>query len=397
MGNADKEHFDSYRDQTRIKHTILERYLRAYFTIMNKRADRLVYIDGFAGRGSYASQTGPVDGSPLRALGAIASIERLRGKVETLFIERDRRYLKSLQEAVELFCIEEPDLLRPELGEGRFARVLTDKLDAAERAGSRLPPTFLFVDPCGVQGTSFEVISRVLERPLCEAFIFFNLDGISRIIGQDNSDSETLAEVLGSEARVKDFLDALRPLRNPQAREDHIIHTYRNLLSNETPATYIAPFRVEFEERRRTSHYLIHATKHKLGFKIMKDIMWQNGRRQDGPGGLEYQQASMEKQFSMFDYQQATVVKTITRELETCTRCRVEHFTDQLAGRAEDLVAPRGYRDALQHMERQGTIIVEAKDGSGERAKRQPGTLGDEYFVTLSRNHAPPQTSMFRP
>ena len=66
-------------------------------------------------------------------------------------------------------------------------------------------------------------------------------------------------------------------------------------------AKYIIPFRVEHQDQRRTSHYLIHASKHPLGFRIMKDVMWRRGHGEDEPGGLELRQKSRTDFVPMFD------------------------------------------------------------------------------------------------
>ena len=66
----DREHFEDYREQTQIKHSILAAYLPAYYHILKGSNDNLIYIDGFAGPGAYV-QTGTGDtfnGSPILAL-----------------------------------------------------------------------------------------------------------------------------------------------------------------------------------------------------------------------------------------------------------------------------------------------------------------------------------------
>src|ERR1051325_7888363 len=45
----DREHFEDYREQTQIKHSILAAYLPAYYHILKGSNDNLIYIDGFAG------------------------------------------------------------------------------------------------------------------------------------------------------------------------------------------------------------------------------------------------------------------------------------------------------------------------------------------------------------
>lgn len=65
QGN-DREHFDDYREQTQVKHSILAAYLPAYYHILKRSNKNLVYIDGFAGPGAYVqTRTGKTfDGSP---------------------------------------------------------------------------------------------------------------------------------------------------------------------------------------------------------------------------------------------------------------------------------------------------------------------------------------------
>ncbi len=61
--------FETYRAQTLAKHTIVEKYLFAYFNILKGRNTNLIYVDGFAGRGTYDAEGGKaVPGSPIRAL-----------------------------------------------------------------------------------------------------------------------------------------------------------------------------------------------------------------------------------------------------------------------------------------------------------------------------------------
>src|ERR1051326_8578928 len=83
----DREHFEDYREQTQVKHSILAAYLPAYYHILKRSSKNLVYIDGFAGPGSYVqSQTGKTfDGSPLLALQLIADNEDFSRQVRTIF------------------------------------------------------------------------------------------------------------------------------------------------------------------------------------------------------------------------------------------------------------------------------------------------------------------------
>ncbi|MDX9724106.1 MAG: three-Cys-motif partner protein TcmP, partial [Myxococcota bacterium] len=147
MATSDRSHFDQYREQTQAKHTIVEKYIKVYFSIVKKSDKNLVYLDGFAGRSSYTGENGErVDGSPLRALRAIASSRDLATHVTTIFIEQDREYCDALQTAVSEFYNKNPGIREPLVVPGTFPAVVTDLLD---RIGGKLAPTFVFADPCG--------------------------------------------------------------------------------------------------------------------------------------------------------------------------------------------------------------------------------------------------------
>ncbi|HKR12555.1 MAG TPA: three-Cys-motif partner protein TcmP [Pyrinomonadaceae bacterium] len=313
MTTSDRKHFENYRDQTRVKHEILEAYLPAYFHILKASNQNLVFIDGFAGRGTYTmSGSGEIfDGSPLRALKLIARNSQFATQVSTIFIESDRVLFDQLKTKVDDFVATHPEVRRPLCLDGRFSDRLNEVLDKLE---GNLAPTFLFVDPCGVSGASFNTIQRVMNFRKCEAFIFFNIDGVRRIAGLE-SVSDVLIELLGSEARANEFHNALRASSDVQERERMILTHYCAALREEIGARYLIPFRVEHEEQHRTSHYLIHATKHPLGFKIMKDVMWRRGHSEEQPGALELRQSSRTNLIPMFD-QRGDIKKEILSALE---------------------------------------------------------------------------------
>jgi hypothetical protein len=169
---SDREHFEDYREQTQVKHSILAAYLPAYYNILKQSSKNLVYIDGFAGPGCYVqSTTGQTfDGSPILALQLIASSDDFSKQVSTIFIEADDELFSQLKERVDKFYQENPNIRKPIYRCGTFSEALNEILGRVMRS---LAPTFLFVDPCGVSGTSFAAISSVMANEKCEVFIFF--------------------------------------------------------------------------------------------------------------------------------------------------------------------------------------------------------------------------------
>lgn len=224
----DREHFEDYRDQTRVKHEILSAYLPAYFRIVQRGSPNLLFIDGFAGRGTYArASTGDsVDGSPLRALKLIAESRDFSDKVSTIFIESDPELFSELASKVEEFYTTHPSIREPMTILGTFAERISEILNVVE---GNLAPTFLFVDPCGVSGTSFSSIRQVMDCDKCEAFIFFNIDGVRRIAGLDSL-SDVLVDLMGSRERAQSLYDSSRSASTAQEREELILSHYRTAL-----------------------------------------------------------------------------------------------------------------------------------------------------------------------
>lgn len=381
----DREHFESYRAQTFAKHTILEKYILAYFNILKGYNRNLVYIDGFAGRGFYMSPDTRerVDGSPLRALRTIASSPDLSAKVSTIFIEKDAGLAADLRATVERFRAEHPQIREPQIAVGEFATKLEDELDALDARAVRLAPTFLFVDPCGVAGASFETIRRFMTNDGCELLLFFNIDGVRRILGLREDMGSTLTELLGSRDRATELLAAVDKHPTPARKEECIVRYYDELIRAQTGAPFVTMFRVESEERRATSHYLIHVTKHPLGFRIMKDVMWEVGRTDEGVGGLALEQASFTDAPLLLKARWELVKAHVVAELRDRPR-RVAYFYETLVVQPHSALCEKAYRRALLELEGEGTVCVLAKDGSGALAgKRRPGTLAKDYFVRL--------------
>ena len=81
---------------TEAKHAILRRYLAAWFPILGKHHDRVVYFDGFAGPGRYSHGE---DGSPVIALKVARDHSHPTWKeIIFIFVEEDRDRAAWLQD-----------------------------------------------------------------------------------------------------------------------------------------------------------------------------------------------------------------------------------------------------------------------------------------------------------
>ena len=70
---------------TLAKHKILERYLQAWYPILNTYNRRIIYLDGFCGPGCYS---GGEPGSPIIAIDtALTHRSKMVGEVVFVFID----------------------------------------------------------------------------------------------------------------------------------------------------------------------------------------------------------------------------------------------------------------------------------------------------------------------
>ena len=167
-----------------------------------------------------------------------------------------------------------------------------------------------------------------------------------------------------------------------------ILTSYRDALRQDMGMVYTIPFRVEFEERQQTSHYLIHSTNHPLGFRIMKEVMWNHGHSEEGEGALQLVQSARTDYVPLFDPRH-DVKQEILDALAKGPR-PVNLFYSDWVVRPDDLLCQPAYRQALLQLEGSGQIEVLDKDKrtpkpakSRKRHKGKP-TLGEGYYVRLA-------------
>jgi hypothetical protein len=194
---------------------------------------------------------------------------------------------------------------------------------------------------------------------------------------------------MGSTQRAEELYHKLRQTDDVAARETIILSEYCKALRKEMDIRYIIPFRVEHEDQMRTSHYLIHASKHPLGFRIMKDVMWRRGHGEDEPGGLELRQRSRTNFVPMFD-RHADIKAEILNALKA-RPLRVSVFYEDRTMRPDDMHCEAAYRQALIELESTGQIEVLSKDAKNvvnantRRKIRGKATLAKDYYVRLKK------------
>lgn len=164
--------------QSLFKHELLSHYLETFTSMTGKYApgNRVVVLDGFAGRGRYPDGQ---PGSAERILRAMLSQKRFRD-IDAFFVEKKASDFRVLAEVVAEYVAQGVD------GVALPGKV-EDHLDHVVAAADGVP-LFLFLDPCGA-GVSFDRLASLLtetrsgKKPVTEVLLNFSAEMSRRVSG----------------------------------------------------------------------------------------------------------------------------------------------------------------------------------------------------------------------
>jgi len=336
------------QEHTAVKHEILQKYLTPWTQILSSGFDRVHYFDGFAGRGRYE------DGEPGSPVLAMRAADRHAENLEQFlctFVELNDENFQDLEAVVEEEEKNCTDKVQVITENAKFEDVVDDI--TADLDGEIIP-SFFFVDPFGYEGMPFETVADIinLREEGVEVFLTYMVRDIRRFLtSEDHEDSIT--RILGT--------DEWKQYKNTENKEEKILKLYERQLRKEAGAEYVWPFEMKMPERSETVYYLIHATNHFKGFKVMKDIMFNAGAEDNfaylGPDHYAYE----DEQASIFD---------ITESADSRIEDLADFLFDELEGEnmtffnvmketyeETDLIEPH-YRDAVKHLRDIGKATI---------------------------------------
>jgi len=250
-------------NHTLAKHEILKEYLNAWFPILGRTSNRIVFLDGFAGPGIYKEGE---KGSPIIAIQTALDHQNLNQiqEIRFVFIEADKERSKILEEVIENEFPNLPQNVHVEVISGDFVQSLTETLDSIEEDGKNLAPTLAFLDPFGYSEIPFNLVSRILQYPRCELFLTFMSGFVNRFL--DESHENAIDGLYG----ITEWREA-RDMDETDERLDFLLNLYVKQL-NSVGIRFVRPFKM-MTSGRRTIYDLIFATKHWMGMDNMKKAM----------------------------------------------------------------------------------------------------------------------------
>jgi three-Cys-motif partner protein len=255
------------REQTRVKHLILEKYLEAFARIVGSGWDAITYVDCFSGPWNVQSNDFR-DASFAIALNELRKArEWLRQKgreltIRCFFIEKDRDAYGQLAN----FCsnVADADVAHRNL---ELEQAIPEILRFVSLGGNRNFP-FFFVDPNGWTGFAMDVISPLLQQRPAEVLINFMTGHIRRFIDAPQEQTkESFRRLFGNDS----FRDLLAGLRRSE-RDDAVVAEYAHQVRNVGGFQYVCPAVILNPTRDSTHFHLLYATRNAKGVKVFKEV-----------------------------------------------------------------------------------------------------------------------------
>lgn len=280
MGNdADPDKWD-YPPHTKAKHDILARYLDGWYPILSRWNGRILFLDGFAGRGRYKNGE---EGSPLIALRRLVEHQHFprmsHREFKFMFVEASKDNADSLEFEINQLKIKLapwPANVETTVINNKFDVTASGIIEYLREQKKMLAPTFAFVDPFGYSGLPMDLLADLLDYPKTEVFVNFMVGHVQRFITRDGQEN-AMRGLFGMDVR-----DILADMDDAN-RVEHLRQVYGRQLQQRAKFDHVQSFEMK-NSTGNTSYYLYHGTRHRLGVKLMKAAMW----RVDPGGGYTF-------------------------------------------------------------------------------------------------------------
>lgn len=246
------------------KHQILEEYLKAWFPIIGRGADSIVYLDGFAGPGKYKNGE---YGSPVIAIKTAVEHPQITTRTNIIFyfIEKNEERSAILKQTLEEKFGQLPQHMEYMVSDSNFEKSVRGILDELDKINEKLAPTFAFIDSFGYSDFPMEVIKRLISNDKCEVLITFMSGFVNRFLDPEHEDAFT--KLYGS----NEFLKA-KDINGTEDRIGFLLKLYQDSLMENDGMKYTRTFKM-IDKNNKILYHLIFGTKHWKGLEVMKKAM----------------------------------------------------------------------------------------------------------------------------
>ena len=319
--------------QTKVKHTILENYLKAWGGIiingLNKRLRdlHLVYIDCNASYGRFNGeledtltyrQTQPIFGSPIIGIKELDSLAGwaettygVRVRTNSILFENDSQIFAELKRSLEMAGLtarvrETSDFFS--LRDGEVSLLFKDSTSMASKLISYTQSGFTFsffaLDPYGPKGIPLSFVGEIIRQQRHDVIInfpYYDLHKKSGIVPRQNQTSvnekllnnydalfgnsewQAIVRALDTDA-IREGQEALyrdAPISDTtieaQNLEIELMNCYERSLLSADPDLTVKSIGLHFPDKERTIYYLYLTTHDPTGSLKMNEVLWNAG------------------------------------------------------------------------------------------------------------------------
>jgi three-Cys-motif partner protein len=255
------------REQTQVKHIILENYLERFAIIVGSRWDTITYVDCFSGPWKVKSEKFE-DSSFAIALEQLRKARDIHKKqtgktlkLRCFFLEKTPSAYAKLKRFAD-----QQDDVKIETKNKKLENAIPDILNFVQDGGPKSFP-FIFIDPTGWSGFALETITPLLKLDPVEVLITFMTEHIRRFIEwQQEQNQESFIRLFGS-SQFNDILNGLEE----KDREDAIVTAYSECVKRVGAFGYTSSAIVLHPKKNRTHFHLIYATRGRKGVEVFKE------------------------------------------------------------------------------------------------------------------------------
>jgi len=262
--------FEKQTASSKIKANIIAEYFPSYCKIIvSKHFPKAIrYIDLFAGPGIYEDGN---PSTPILIARRCKESEFLQKNVKMFF--NDNEYITTLKnnfntEFPDGTFFHKPFFASRTVGESETITSFLRKCTMNNNKNDY--PSLLFIDPFGYKGIETEILSDFLSNWGNEIFLFVNTKRIHPAL--ENDKFEPLMKdlfPLSFEKIKEDRKYKLTVAERLQLIIDSLGNEYQSILKSKV---YYTAFKFKEEDSEATSHYILHLTKGKKGFDLVKTI-----------------------------------------------------------------------------------------------------------------------------
>lgn len=291
------------REQTEVKHKILERYLSAFAPIVGNWAADIAYVDCLAGpweaRGQHLEDTSFA--RAISVLGAAKSALRSRGKTPSfrcLLVENDPENFKQL----DAFANTVSDI-EVTTKHWDFSDHVNDIVRFARERKKSFP--FFFIDPKGWELVAINLIRPILRLEPGEVLINLMTSWVKRFLSDESKNFEQL---LGPD------VGRLRQLTGDE-QEEELVRCYANSVKNAGRFKYVCTLPVLKADSDMFHFWMVYGTRHPKGVEEFKNterivIPFMHQTRAEAQQRKRFLQSG---QFSLLTPQETYVERRLSR------------------------------------------------------------------------------------